>query len=160
MEISIIITSFNKPEEYIIECIESVYYQTLNRETFEVILIDDSSTNPSTINALKSIRIKYPSLKVIKNNKNMGVNIARKNAIRYAKGKYIFYLDSDDILTRDAIETLYIKSVNYNLDIVAGEFYRYNGVSKTYNKSERYYKTAPKNRTERLKLMLSMQLGP
>lgn len=160
MEISIIITSFNKPEEYIIECIESVYYQTLNRETFEVILIDDSSTNPSTINALKSIRIKYPSLKVIKNNKNMGVNIARKNAIRYAKGKYIFYLDSDDILTRDAIETLYIKSVNYNLDIVSGEFYRYNGVSKTYNKSERYYKTAPKNRTERLKLMLSMQLGP
>lgn len=99
MEISIIIPVY-KVENYLRICLDSVVNQI--KENVEVILIDDGSPDNSG-KICDEYMAKYPFIKVV-HKKNEGVSVARNTGIKEATGKYIMFLDSDDILGDGIIE--------------------------------------------------------
>lgn len=119
MPIVSVIVPVYKAEKYISECIDSILNQTLS--DIELILIDDGSPdNSGTIcdeYALKDERIK------VFHQKNGGVCSARNKGLDNATGDYVFFVDSDDYIPCDAIETLYNDSKEHNADISIGRMY-------------------------------------
>lgn len=103
--VTVVIPTYNSVK-FIEKAINSVLEQTY--KDIELIIVDDYSTD----NTVEFIEEKYkdiPNLRIIKNEKNVGVGISRKVGINNAKGEYITFLDSDDYLLKDFIE------VNVNL---------------------------------------------
>ncbi len=90
MRFSIIIPNYNK-EIYLKECLDSIYNQTLDKEKYEVLLIDDGSTDCSLEIA------KNYEVRLFKTNRKMAGG-ARNKGIENARGQYILFLDSDDYL--------------------------------------------------------------
>ena len=97
---SIIIPVFNR-EKLIAETINSVLNQT--NSDFEVIAVDDCSSDES-INSIESVMINDDRIKLIKHTKNKGRSAARNTGLMHAKGKWICYLDSDDIYEKNHLE--------------------------------------------------------
>ncbi len=97
--VSIIMPSYNTGQ-FISETIDSVLAQTY--ENWELIIVDDCSTDNTDEVVLKYLtdhRIKY-----LKNEKNSGAAISRNRALREAAGKWIAFLDSDDLWSHDKLE--------------------------------------------------------
>lgn len=90
--VSVLMTAYNR-ENYIGEAIESVLSSTYSN--FELIVVDDVSTD-NTLAIVQSYAKKDNRIKVHLNESNLGDYPNRNQAARYAKGKYIKYLDSDD----------------------------------------------------------------
>ena len=102
---SIIVPMYNV-EKYIEECIQSVVNQTYSN--WELIIVDDCSTDNTdeVVNQyLTDERIHY-----IKNDTNSGAAVSRNRALREAKGKWIAFLDSDDLWHPEKLE----KQINYS----------------------------------------------
>lgn len=96
--VSVIMPSYNTGK-FIAESINSVLSQTYNN--LELIIVDDCSTD-NTDEVVKSFddkRIRY-----FKNEKNSGAAVSRNRALREAKGKWIAFLDSDDLWIEDKLE--------------------------------------------------------
>ena len=98
--ISVITPVYNR-ENYIRECIESVLQQTFS--DFEYILVDDCSTDNS-LAILREYEKKDKRVKVISLDKNAGPADARNIAIKQAKGRYIAFVDSDDLWLKDKLK--------------------------------------------------------
>ena len=92
--VSVLMTAYNR-EQYIAEAIESVLAS--NYKNFELIIVDDCSID-NTFNIAKKYAQKDTRINVFKNDKNIGDYPNRNKAASYAKGKYLKYLDSDDII--------------------------------------------------------------
>lgn len=112
IDVSIIIPVYNG-EKYISECLESIRVQTL--ESFEVIIIDDGSEDNSgkiaKEVAKKDERFKYTRLD------RGGVANARNKGLQLAKGEYIGFVDCDDTVEPEYIETLYKTAKDNDCDI-------------------------------------------
>lgn len=97
--VSVIMPSYNTAK-FISDSINSVLYQTY--KNWELIIVDDCSTD-NTDEAVKPFlsdnRIRY-----LKNEKNSGAAVSRNYALREAKGKWIAFLDSDDLWEKDKLE--------------------------------------------------------
>lgn len=89
-----IVTPVHNSEAFIEGCIRSVLTQTY--ENWEHILVDDCSTDNST-GIVRKFAEKHSRIKLIELEVNSGAGIARNKAIEAAKGKYIAFLDSDDL---------------------------------------------------------------
>lgn len=90
--VSVLMSTYNTPNEWLSESIESILNQTFG--DFEFLIVDDcSKTN------IEEIQKKYndPRIKWIKNEVNMGLTKSLNKLLRMAKGKYIARMDSDDI---------------------------------------------------------------
>lgn len=107
--VSIIMPSYNTAK-YIEESINSVLKQTYTN--WELIIVDDCSNDNTdeVVNGIKDSRIKY-----LKNEVNSGAAISRNKALKEAKGKYIAFLDSDDLWKKDKLEKQikFMKENNY-----------------------------------------------
>tara|TARA_B110000459_G_scaffold120698_1_gene133009 strand:- start:135 stop:887 length:753 start_codon:yes stop_codon:yes gene_type:complete len=98
--VSIITPSYNS-SKFIEGCIDSVISQTF--QNWEMIIVDDCS-NDNSREIISDLSTKDDRLKFISLKKNIGAAAARNIAIREAKGKYIAFLDSDDIWIKDKLE--------------------------------------------------------
>lgn len=103
-KISIIVPVYNV-EKYLGECIESLLNQTYS--PFEIILIDDGSTDKSGY-ICDCFAQKNKLVRVFHQN-NLGVSMARNRALLMATGKYIVFVDADDLVSSLYLETL----INY-----------------------------------------------
>lgn len=112
--ISVIIPVYNV-EDYLHVCLNSILKQTY--EDFEVICIDDASTDSSP-EILEYFAQKDSRIKILKNDSNSGPGYSRNRGLDEAQGKYISFLDGDDWLAPDALETLISKAEHDNLDFV------------------------------------------
>lgn len=112
-KISVIIPLYNS-EKFIKNCVDSVLNQSY--KNIELIVINDGSTDDS-LEICK--RIKDNRLLLISQN-NFGAPSARNNGLKNATGEYIMFLDSDDVLEKDAIEKLYKKIKKEKADIAYG----------------------------------------
>ena len=104
-EISVIMSVYNN-QDYLKDAIESILNQTA--KDFEFIIINDASTD----NSLKIIEsYKDPRIKIINNEKNLGISASSNKGLRLAQGKYIARMDGDDIsdLTRFEKQLDYLK---------------------------------------------------
>jgi glycosyltransferase involved in cell wall biosynthesis len=97
--ISVLMTAYNR-EKYIAEAIESILASTYTN--FELIIVDDYSVD-NTVAIAKKFETKDKRIKVYVNEKNLGDYPNRNKAAGYAKGKYLKYLDSDDMLYPDGL---------------------------------------------------------
>lgn len=98
--VSIIMPAYNA-EKYIEEAIESVIEQTY--ETWELIVVDDASTD-GTVAVVQECATKDSRINLIRLSKNGGVANARNVAIENAKGRFLAFLDSDDLWVRQKLE--------------------------------------------------------
>ena len=129
--VSVVIPMYNT-ENYISECLESLLNQTL--QNFEVIVADDCSTDNSVAVAEKmtsAFAAKNLKLSIIKLKQNSGCpGIPRNIALDFAKGKYIYFLDSDDFLDETALEDFYKVAEKFSADVVhAQKSFRYKEIN-------------------------------
>jgi GT2 family glycosyltransferase len=100
IKVSVVFVSYNT-RELTISAISSVYDKTQN-VTFEIILVDNDSHD----NTVECVEEKFPSVICIKNKENYGFGYANNIGAKIAKGEYIFLLNTDTILTNNAIKIL------------------------------------------------------
>lgn len=93
--VSVIITSYNR-EFYVEEAIQSVLNSSF--DNYELIIVDDCSTD-NTASIILDYLQRYQQIRFFKNSQNLGEYENRNLAASYATGKYIKYLDSDDIMS-------------------------------------------------------------
>ncbi len=127
IKVSIIVPIYNV-EQYLDECLSSIERQTL--DNIEVILVNDGSTDESDIIAEEYSR--RNSNFTIVNRSNGGLSAARNTGLEYAHGEYVYFLDSDDFLKDDAIERLYTKAKEEDLDQVRFVAYTFEDGSRDY----------------------------
>lgn len=121
--VSVIVPLYNTPKAYLEYCVNSVLNQTF--KDFELILVDDGSNDECRL--LCDEIGTTDSRIVVVHQGNKGVSAARNQGVLVAKGEYIVFLDSDDSLLFETLETLY-KYAEKNLsDIVLFE-YSQNGI--------------------------------
>lgn len=113
ISVSIIIPVYNG-QYYISHCLESILNQTF--EMFEVILVNDGSTDNSA-EICEHFQKVDPRIRVI-HKENGGVSSAREVGLKEAIGEYIAFVDVDDILHEQYLETLVHDALRYNADIV------------------------------------------
>lgn len=136
-KISIIVPIYNV-EKYIKDCLTSLINQTLN--DIEIICVNDG-TEDKSMSIVKEFQKKDEKITII-NQKNKGLSQARNNGLKIAKGKYIYFLDSDDTISTEALETLYKIANSKNLDILYFDGktnYESDEVKKEFSKYENYY---------------------
>ncbi len=119
MKFSVIVPAYNA-EKTIKSCIASVLDQEY--KDFELIVIDDGSTDDT---AKKILEFSYEKKIKLKKIKNTGVSNARNIGIKEATGDFVVFLDADDKLTLNALKSYYEAISLYNdVDIVFGNFYK------------------------------------
>lgn len=116
-DLSIIIPSYNNAK-YIGKCLDSVISQK-TKYKFEVIVVNDGSTD-NTSEILDGYS-SYGFVKIIQQ-ENKGFSGARNVGIDNSTGRYIMFVDSDDRLPANAIESLMQKAIAEDADIVAGSY--------------------------------------
>ena len=124
-DVSVVIPVY-QAEKYINRCLDSLLEQTL--KNFELILIDDGSKDNSGKICDEYSR-KDSRIKVFHKD-NEGVSKARQVGLDLSKGKYVIYVDPDDWVEKDYLESLYNKAVSENADMVICDFWgEYQGKS-------------------------------
>ena len=112
-KISIIMPVYNS-EEYMAETLNSILAQTF--QEFELIAVDDGSQDNS-VRILQEFQKKISHMTIL-TQENSGPSAARNNGLKIAKGEYIYFFDSDDILVDDALEKLYQTAAEEEADLV------------------------------------------
>lgn len=117
-KISVIMPVYNG-ERFLAESLNSVLEQTFCE--YEILCIDDGSTD-STIRILEKYQEKDCRIKVLQNKKREGAAYSRNKGIKYSRGKYLIFLDSDDIFEEEMLETVYEAAERNNTDIIMFDY--------------------------------------
>lgn len=120
---SIIVPVYNTAQ-FLRECFESIFRQS--QKEIEVIAVNDGSTDES-LEILEEIKKEHPEL-IIFSQKNKGLGAARNKGVELASGEYIYFIDSDDCLEINAMETCYCYAKKYKADIVMFDAYTFGDV--------------------------------
>lgn len=112
-KISIIIPAYNV-ENYIAECLFSIIKQSF--KNFEILIVDDGATDRT--NEIIKIFSKFDNRIKLIEQKNQGAGTAKNNALNQAIGKYIIFVDSDDVLLPDALKMAYDTISQNKVDVV------------------------------------------
>ena len=104
LKLSIIVPIYNV-EQYIEESIRSLYRQDIPMTDYEVICIDDCSPDKSA-SIIEEMQKEYSTLHLIRHERNKKLGGARNTGIRAAQGKYILFVDSDDMLKPNCLKQL------------------------------------------------------
>lgn len=91
IEVSIVIPTWNRKEE-LKRCINHI--ELLEYKDYEIIVIDNNSTDGTS----EMLKRKFPLVRIIENNTNLGAAYAKNQGVAISKGKYIWFLDSDSIV--------------------------------------------------------------
>lgn len=155
MKVSILVPIYNT-SQFIERCVISLLEQTY--ENIEYIFVNDCSSDNS-ISILKDVLNKYPRKKehvrLINNHHNEGIAKVRNILINNATGKYIYFVDSDDYIDKNAVEILISTALKYKSDIVRYNYYEvYNGKRSSVISNEPFI-----NKEQLLKNAISSQSG-
>ncbi len=136
--ISVIMSNYNTPENYLRESIESIINQTY--QNFELIIIDDCSTD----NSVKIIESYNDSrIKLIINNENLGITKSLNKGIAVSNGSYIARMDADDVSLPERFEKQ-VKFLESNPSaIVCGTAIEFVGDGAHLHKSKTFYRQLP-----------------
>lgn len=113
IKVSVIVPVYNV-ERYLEECVDSLIGQTLKE--IEILLIDDGSTDSSG-KICDRYAQQYDNIRVI-HKENEGQGKARNIGLLHVQGKYVYYMDSDDLLEKDSLRFLYEEAEKKQLDVI------------------------------------------
>ncbi len=129
-KLSIILPVYNV-EKFLSACLDSIYDQDLPEEEFEIVAVIDGSPDNS-----KSVLLDYSKEHnniVIIEQENKGVSAARNNGLRNANGKYVWFIDPDDLIVKNCFKKIIDSLEEHNADvfefqyITCEEDYKYDG---------------------------------
>lgn len=100
-----IITPVYNTAKYLPACLDSLMDQGVSYDTYEIILVNDGSTDNSG-EILDRYADQYPNLRVV-HKENGGVSVARNIALDLAQGEYIWFIDSDDFIEKNVLPDIY-----------------------------------------------------
>lgn len=133
IKLSIVVPVYNV-SKYLVKCLDSLLSQDLPLNEYEIIVVDDGSTDDSGMLADEYAK-KHPKFIKVIHQENRGLSGARNSGIKIAKGKYIQFVDSDDYLEPNVLKTLVDKMESDNLDILR---FNYQNVNEQYEVFEPY----------------------
>ena len=135
MKLSIIIPVCNV-EQYMGPCLESIYRQGLSDKDFEVIVVNDGSTDNS-IKVVERIQERHKNISQINpvqttptplnsggETAHVGPSVCRNTGMEMAKGEYVLFVDSDDLLMDNGLSVLLQKAMETEADMVVADFMR------------------------------------
>ncbi|WP_054741979.1 glycosyltransferase family 2 protein [Cellulosilyticum ruminicola] len=143
---SIVMAVYNV-ENYLEEAINSVISQDIGfEEHVQLILVDDGSTDLSG-SICKNYTNLYPNNIIYINKPNGGVSTARNKGMEYVEGKYMNFLDSDDILDADVLSRVYnlFEQIYNYTDVVSVPIYFFEGAQGAHILNYKYRKTRQAN---------------
>jgi len=117
LKLSIIIPCYNC-EKTLKEAFDSCFTQKLNEQEFEIIMVDDGSSD-KTRDLMMALASSKTNVKTFFHDKNRGGGAARNTGIDQSSGTFIFCLDSDNILADDTFPKMILCAEQFNLDGVA-----------------------------------------
>lgn len=100
-DLTIVIVNYNTGD-LTAACLESVY-KTIKGISFEIFVVDNASSDGSA----GLIRSKFPGVNLVENNENLGFAAANNQALKIMQGRYALLLNSDTVLTEDAVNKLF-----------------------------------------------------
>ena len=103
MKLSIIIPVYNR-EAYVEETLQSIVSQTGHSLDYEIIVVDDGSTDNSVARCEEMAK-RYPAIRIVRQ-QNSGPGAARNNGLEHARGEYVWLVDSDDWMEQGALACL------------------------------------------------------
>lgn len=115
MILSFIIPVYNT-REYVEKCIRSILSQNLDKHDYEIIIVNDGSTDNSS-EIIEKVVEDEENIKII-NQINKGLGAARNVGLEQASGKYVFFVDSDDYILPDTLNFLIDVVRKNNSDII------------------------------------------
>ena len=135
MKLSVIIPVCNV-EQYIGPCLESIYRQGLSDKDFEVIVVNDGSTDNS-MKVVERIQERHKNISQINpvqttptppnsggETAHVGPSVCRNTGMEMAKGEYVLFVDSDDLLMDNGLSVLLQKAMETEADMVVADFMR------------------------------------
>lgn len=123
LKLSIIIPIYNVMN-YVGTCIESLYKQGISEDEFEVILINDGSTDNS-LSIIQKYEKQHSNITII-NQMNQGLSATRNNGIKLAKGEYLLFVDSDDFIIENTLNDMLNIAIQNQVDILKGDYIKAN----------------------------------
>lgn len=130
IDVSIILPLYNV-EKYVIKCLNSLKNQTLN--SFEVIIVNDGSKDNSRYLCEKFIKDNDLNNFFIVDKENGGLSSARNYGLKFAKGKYVAFLDSDDYVNENTYELLLNALDENSIFVECGYYLTFENKEKTLN---------------------------
>lgn len=119
MKLSIIIAVYNV-ERYILDCLDSIFRQDLDDDSFEVIIVNDG-TKDNSINVIADIVREHHNI-IIVNQENQGSSVAWNNGISKSIGEYLLIVDADDLLIDRRLRPLLDKALETKADLVVADY--------------------------------------
>ena len=110
-------------EKYVQRCLDSIFDCGLDEDCFEVLCVNDCSPD-NTIGILKSNQKSHSNMRVINHETNKGLGGGRNTGIHEAKGRYLWFVDSDDEILPNVIADALGKVVKEDLDILCFNYCR------------------------------------
>ena len=124
MRLSFIIPCYNVAK-YIVECLGSIYAQRLSEDEFEIICVNDYSTD-TTRDIIENIQKEHTNLILLNQPLNMYSGAARNRGLEIARGEYIWFVDADDKIKPDVANHLIDMATSENLDLLLFNYDEFN----------------------------------
>lgn len=115
--VSIVIPSYNV-EPYIARCLDSALRQS--HTDIEIVVVDDASTDGS-VSVVQKYQRRHTNIRLLRHDCNRGLMATRRDGYMAAKGCFVMFLDSDDALPDNAVQTLVERQRQTGADIVMGD---------------------------------------
>lgn len=158
VKVSIIIPVYNVAL-YVEQCIRTVLAQTY--KNIEIIVVDDCGNDNSIELVKKMSDDNVANIHIIRNPRNMGLSESRNVGIRYATGDFLFFLDSDDYISDDCIESLvHVYEKFPKSQIVVGETQSFPSYCAYLSKKKRYPEYMNCHRVIKKSLLRSNDIMP
>lgn len=119
--ISFIIPFFNGGK-YISECLDTLYNQNISESDFEVIVVDDCSTDGQALETLRAVMEKHSNIRLLRNEMNLRVGSSRNHGFSEARGEYIWFIDQDDKIQYGCLKGLLETMRKNDLDLITFDY--------------------------------------
>lgn len=105
VDLSIIILNYNT-KDFLIRCLQSIKEADLVGIEIEIIVVDNASTDKS-VEEIRNSKYEIRNLKIIQNKQNLGFSRGNNVGVRYAKGRYVLFLNPDTMVSKDSLKVAY-----------------------------------------------------
>jgi len=124
--VSVLVAAYNQ-ERFIGRCLRSLLHQSIPHDDYEIIVVNDGSTDKTAYALELFCDPKYSTVKVITNETNLGLPASLNRAIREARAEYLVRVDSDDYVNENFLQFLYyFLQQNLKMDAIACDYWLFN----------------------------------